>query len=445
MSDPEDSTFDEPEKTQRLDEDLVEAVNAGPGSRNQHVEMLARTIGPRKGGSQEEKDAADYLISALDDVGLPAARLRARAPRSGQLTDILPAGAALLATIVALLLPAAGLVLLIVVLAIMVAVHTGFLKLSAYLPDTETVNVLAIVPPAEADVRRLIVTSTLDSGAAGILARRHRSDLYGWLHAGVIAATVLALLITLLRVVDSGDALRLVLVIPLLGIAGILALLFEREEARTISPGAITNASGVAAMIEIARSTVVAPPRWLEVWFLGVGGSASHGGGMNDFLARNTFDPDTTYFVHLQSPGGGPVVVPKTTGAGLRTAPATPLLTWIFDSVKQRPDGATGDERQRLAIPSLATNTHSAGYQSVVVAGVDESGRVPYLHNEEDQTYNVQDECIDDAARLVALAIDALDREVAARAMLARSTASIQPGPPEPGSAETEGLPTPAE
>ena len=164
---------------------------------------------------------------------------------------------------------------------------------------------------------------------------------------------------------------------------------------------------------------------------------------MADFLSRNTFDPDTTYFVHLQSPGTGRLAVPRSVGAGLRTAPATPLLTWIFDSVRQentRPE----DNLQRLSVDSLAQVTHRAGYQSVVLAGVDEQGRVPFLDNEEDLPYQVDDERITEASRLVSLAIDALDREVAARAMLARSKASIQDTVERPATPPQD-LPTKAE
>ena len=197
-------------------------------------------------------------------------------------------------------------------------------------------------------------------------------------------------------------------------------------------------------MVEIARATVTAQPLWLHVWFLGVGAASSRGGGMIDFLSKNTFDPDTTYFVHLHSPGGGGTVVPKSTGVGMRTAPATPLLTWIFDSVMSSNDNPANSGPQRLSATTLALQTHRAGYQSIVIAGTDERGLIPYLDHEEDRSYQVQDGCIDEAARVVSLAIDALDREVAARAMLARSTAPVQEASPVASNVQDEGLPSPA-
>lgn len=426
MTDQQDTLTDDSDDTARIDEQVIQSANAGATSSNPHVEELARAIGSRPPGSEQEGLAADYLIHALRDIGLPAARLQSNAPRNGSLTEQVLTVAALVAILVAVLLPALGLILLVGVLALTVAEIYGYVKIARFIPLLQSVNVLSIVPPADTEVRRLIVTSTLDTGKAGILSRRHMTHYYSLLHVVVVGALVVAALATVIVLVDSGNNLRPLLVVPALAVVAVLALIVERERSSITSPGAISNASGVASMIDIARTTVASPPRWLEVWFLGVGASTLRGGGMRDFLMKNSFDPDTTYFVHLQGTGGGTPTVPKSVGAGLRTAPATPLLTWIFDSVRGEPAGPNDTEVQRLQIESLAHVTHRAGYQSVVLAGVDKDGRIPYLDNGEDLPYQVQEECIDDAARLVALAIDALDREVAARAMLARSTASVQ-------------------
>ena len=443
MSESLDTQAEDAERTERIDEEVVEAANSASLSSNPHVEALARAIGPRPPASEQEQEAADYLATALDQAGLPAAKLSTQVPRSGYLPELILTAAALVAIIVALLVPALGLLLLLGVLGAMMAEIYGYISIAEYLPAQSSVNVLSIVPPAETEVRRLIVTSTLDTGKVSLLSRRHLAHVCGWLHAVSIGAVALALLMTVVLLVDAGSSLRPVLVLPALVVLAVLALLAEHELAATASPGAISNASGVAAMIEIAGATLQAPPRWLEVWFLGAGASTARGGGMTAFLSRNTFDPDTTYFVHLQSTGAGKLSVPKSVGAGLRSAPATPLLTWIFDSVRQ--DSNKPDDRlQRLAVDSLAQVTHRAGYQSVVLAGVDESGRVPYLDNDEDLPYQVEEDRIDEAARLVRLAIDALDREVAARAMLARSKASIQ-NPAERPASSQEDLPTTAE
>lgn len=443
MSDSVDAPAEDAGQTGPIGEEVVQAANAAGSSSNPHVEALSRDIGPRPPASDNEDQAADYLTAALGRAGLPAAKLTTSVPRSGNLPEIILTSGALLAIVVALLLPALGLILLLVVLGLMIAEIYGSFSIATYLPTQSSVNVLAIVPPAETEVRRLIVTSRLDSGTVSLLSRRHLTHLYGWLHAVGAGAVALALLMTVVLLVDSDTSLRPVLIVPALAILVVLALLVEREISSAASPGAISNASGVAAMVEIAATTEQTPPRWLEVWFLGAGASTVRGGGMADFLSRNTFDPDTTYFVHLQSPGCGDLAVPKSVGAGLRTAPATPLLTWIFDSVNQ--DNTSTDERvQRLAVDSLAQITHRAGYQSVVLAGVDESDKIPYLNNEEDLPYQVADQRITEAARLVSLAIDALDREVAARAMLARSTASIQETAERPAVSQQD-LPTNAE
>jgi hypothetical protein len=425
MTELQDTPAQDSGDTARFDEDMIRAANANMQSDNVHVDQLARAIGPRPPGSEHEADAANYLASKLREIGLPAARLQSQVPRYRAVPEIVLAAAAIVAIVAAFLLPALGIVLLVAALTATLANILGYLNLGSLSPEIKSVNVLSIVPPADTEVRRLIVTAPLDSGNVGILSARHVTHVYSWLHMVTPASLTAALLITIVMLVDAGVSIRLLLVIPVLAMLATLALLLERDLSATSSPGAISNASSVAALIAIATSTFVTPARWLEVWFLGVGGSSLRGGGMNDFLTKNSFDPDTTYFVHLQSTGGGRPTVPRSAGAGFRVAPATPLLTWVFDSIKPEPVDATGQSLQRLQIESLAQITYRAGYQSVVVAGIDEHGRVPFLDHAEDLPYQVNDESIDKTARMVALAIDALDREVASRAMLARSTASV--------------------
>jgi len=426
--------------TAPFEEVLVQPSNADVPSDNIHIDVLVRALGPRRPGSEQEARAAEYLASKLREVGLPAARLQASVSRIKAMPEIVLTAAAIVAIIATIALPALGIVLLFIALAATVANVMGYLNIGSLSPQINSVNVLSIVPPADTEVRRLIVTAPLDSGPVGLLSARHLTHLYAWLHVVTPAALTTALLLTILTLVDAGAAIRLMLAIPLLVLIVSLALLLERERAISFSPGAISNASSVAAMIDIAASTFANPARWLEVWFLGVGGSTLRGGGMNDFLTKNSFDPDTTYFVHLQSIGGGRVIVPRSAGAGFRVSPATPLLTWVFDSIRPEPVDATSQSPQRLQVESLAQVTYRAGYQSVVVAGIDEQGRIPFLEHSEDLPYQVNDASITEVANMVAMAIDALDREVASRAMLARSTASVQ-SQTRDGS-DDEGLPS---
>jgi hypothetical protein len=81
---------------------------------------------------------------------------------------------------------------------------------------------------------------------------------------------------------------------------------------------------------------------------------------------------------------------------------------------------------KRLPYATQAHATHRAGYQSIVVAGADAQDRIPLLDDAEDLPYQVHETSIDDTVRFLGAAIEALDREVAARAMLARTAASIQ-------------------
>ncbi len=426
MSNHQDTPSEQPEDTVRAEDAETVPVAVSTTHGNRHVEMLAREIGPRPPGSDAENEAASYLVDALREIGLPAARLRAHAPRRTGLLEIACALGSLVAILIAVLLPPLGLVLLLGLMALYLADMLGYIRIADWLPAGQSVNVLSIVPPSESEVRRVIVTARLDSGPVGLLSRKHWGFLYGWMHVLILAAQAIAVIITVAILVSGNDSLAPLFAIPGLMLVLALALLGEREQRNTHSPGAISNASGIAALLGLAERTAQQSPRWLEVWFLGVGSSTVEGSGISEFLRRNTFDPDITYFVHLESPGGGPPVIPKRAGAGLRTAQATPLLTWIFDTVRGDQIATETRTINRLPFSTQAYATQRAGYQSIVVAGVDGLNRIPMFDDAEDLPHQVHETSIEDTVVFLSNAIGALDREVAARAMLARTAASIQ-------------------
>lgn len=409
------------------DEAVIRNDEPAGGTTNPHVLALSDSIGPRPAGSSAEAEAASYLVDAFAAEGLPAARLKTRVHAIGYRLDLILAAVTLIAIAIALLVPIVGLLAISVVLVLLVSDAQGIIRLDRYMPATDSLNVLGIIPPADEEVRRVVVTATLDTGKVGMLASRHLGHLYSWLQMTVILSALVAGLVAIVAVVDGGTTVRWFLLLPLLVTLIAVGLLADREFRNVHSPGAISNASGVAALIETARIISAEAPRWLEVWLLGVGASAGRGGGMVDFLARNTFDPDTTYFVHLVSPGGGKVAIPRSVGAGFRSAPAAPLLAWIFDSIETESDNPPAEKRSALVVDSIAPVTHRAGYQTIAIAGVEEQLRIPWLSGDQDLPYHVVDTGIDDAARLVHLAITAMDREVAARAMLARATPAAEP------------------
>lgn len=432
MSDHQDAPSGQFEDTAQIAADAAERGASTRHAGNPHVRALAEGIGPRPPGSPAEAEAATYLSSALGAYGLPAVRLPVPAPRMGGLQEIAFAFASLLALLVAVLVPPLGLILFVGLIGLMIADLYGHIRIGNWLPSSQSVNVLSIVPPAESEVRRLIVTATLDTGAVGYLSRRHWGFAYAWMHIVILVSQILAVLLCVADLVRGDNSLAPLYALPGVVLVVTLALLGEREQSGKRSPGAITNASGIAAMIELAGKTIQRPPRWIEVWFLGVGASTTNNAGLSEFLRKNTFDPDITYFVHLQSPGGGTPVIPKMSGAGLRSATAAPLLTWVFESV--RGDLVDTEIRtvDRLPVTTQSYTTQLAGYQSVVIAGLDSNNRIPLLDDAEDLPYQLHETSVDDTVRFLTAAIEALDREVAARAMLARTAASIEDTAPSP-------------
>ena len=81
MNEQQESPIENELDTSRIDTATV-SNDAAASPSNPHVDALAYDIGPRPPGSINEGRAADYLISALKQVGLPAARMAAQIGRA---------------------------------------------------------------------------------------------------------------------------------------------------------------------------------------------------------------------------------------------------------------------------------------------------------------------------------------------------------------------------
>jgi hypothetical protein len=121
----------------------------------------------------------------------------------------------------------------------------------------------------------------------------------------------LALLLPLLGARMAGldsSALSVIQLIPTLVLLIAVFALVEIELSEIV-PGANDNASGVAAAISLAAALDADPPANLDVWVVLDGGEECQQEGMRRFVRahRKELDPATTFFLAIDSVGGGDV------------------------------------------------------------------------------------------------------------------------------------------
>ncbi len=179
-------------------------------------------------------------------------------------------------------------------------------------------NVVAPGPRPEAPAR-LILTAHLDAArtSASLRPRRLRlakrlDDLlpfpFGpFRYLFWSAALLVPILGFRLAGADATGVSVLQLPFTLVLLAGIFALV--EMQVSNVVPAANDNASGVAAALALAAALDADPPERLDVWVLLTGGEESLMEGMHGFLRRHrkTLEKDSTYFLNLDSVGGGDV------------------------------------------------------------------------------------------------------------------------------------------
>lgn len=232
-----------------------------------NVEYLAKTIGPRPAGTEEEQQAALYIADQLKkDAGLPTQIEDFGGVYDTELTGIICGAAAVLAALLGLAVPALGvLAVILALLAVICYAAENFGKplLSRILGRGVSQNVVAKYETANADTarrrRKIILVAHYDSGKVrgeltnpviSFLRQLHWAGLIGMglVALGLIFCDIFLLnstgffhgFFTLLAIVGA-----ILSLIPL----GISVL----HKTAPYNEGANCNASGVAVLLEVAR------------------------------------------------------------------------------------------------------------------------------------------------------------------------------------------------
>jgi hypothetical protein len=168
-----------------------------------------------------------------------------------------------------------------------------------------------------------------------------------------------------------------------------LALMWSTARTR-VSPGANDNATGVAALLALARRFSTDPPANLNVWFLSTGSEEGMLGGMHAFMKQHGHELEgrRVYVLNLEVLGSGrPVYLEGEGHLGWRSYEGE-LLT-LARELAQGPPFADVEPLKRPPFVTDAFITARRGIPSLTIASLDRDSRVAHYHWRTDLAENI--------------------------------------------------------
>jgi Peptidase family M28 len=379
------------------------------------IERLTSS-GPRWPGLDGDKPATDHISEQLRQMGREARVEEIRVRPAYHVTLALLAAIAIAGNVLSSTSsPPLGVALLLIASAAMYGDLTSrFSPFRLLTARRQTRNVTS--PGGKPDAKhRVIITAHHDAGYGGLLyarprrGRRRRPSFLARL-AGPLDilfwATIASLVAAVVRLVTDTDATALTIVQFALTVvlAAYVALLIDSALAGVV-PGASSNASGVAALLDVARRLEGMPPLHLDVWAVFPAAKEGFGLGMRRWMKEHAddIDPRYTYFINIDSVGNGDVHHVTGEGFGLMYRHDRRLVR-LCESIGSSPYvwrlGTDG------VIPLMR------GYPTITLCSL-ERGRIPHFHAKSDTPANVHPEAVDQAVDFVEKLVRRMDAALA--------------------------------
>jgi hypothetical protein len=374
----------------------------------------------RPSASSGERHAAEWIVEQLGESATPA-RIEAEAAHGTHLPFVLPSALALLAGFVRSRSVAA--VVAALATAAIVDELGGHRRLvRRMLARRETYNVVAEVGNPRGS-RTVVFVSHHDvarpwAAAFGAIVSAPPLRLLGGRPLPIAGTLAYAPLTVLLGVAGGVRALRRV------GIAlcAFIVVLFTDIARRAPVPGANDNASGVAALLGIARDLSGSRrPASLHVVLLSAGSEETMLEGMDAFLRRHRgeLDPARTIVVCLDQLGWHRLLLRDSEGVLRRYRTRPEDVDLVLHAARFA--AVRVEVAPPFGSPSDGLAARWAGLPTIFLSSAAANGGYPHYHRPSDVPENVDIETVVAARRLCTQLVAELDNRDAGQRLAARA------------------------
>jgi hypothetical protein len=361
------------------------------------------------------------------------------------LTHALHAALAVTGNVVSVYVPPLGVaILLLAAISMYGDLSARFHLVRRVFPRQESQNVMSRGAKPEAPAR-VVLTAHCDSARSGILFNRLRRPAPRPLRALATLAgpidvvfwtIVIALALALVRLFAGYEAseARPLTVAQFVDTA-ILMIAFTLFVDVALSrpvPGANDNASGAAAVLELARRLDSSPPANLDIWVVFTGAKEGLMLGMREWMRahRDEIDPRRTFFVNVDNVGAGTVRAVSAEGF---------LIIYRHDQrlVELAIEGAATPLERSARIWRLGTDgtlPAMRGFPSITICATDAYGRIPNFHRQSDTLEHIEPGTVERAVEFTEALVRKIDGRLVPR--LFPSLAPAGANPHSPGSTE---------
>lgn len=272
----------------------------------EHIRYLSVTIGGRGSCTAAERQAAQYTVDQMDEMGVKNAHLEFyNGAASTYRPYALAFGAALLGTLLAWLgegrlwLALAALLNVLGVLGMLAETDFASNWTRWFSPRASSQNAVGVIPASIQPRRRAVLCAHVDSHRTPIF---YSSPTWRKLFQLLVSTAYLNMAVggaffALGALLGITWVRWFGLIIAVIQVSAILLCL--HADFTPFSPGANDNASGVGVILEIARRLVKQPLDFTEVWLAFTGCEETGASGMSAFLDSHAeaLGSDTVYII----------------------------------------------------------------------------------------------------------------------------------------------------
>lgn len=396
----------------------------------EHVRCLSETIGPRPSASPAELRAAEYVRDRLSGYGYEVSIEEFRALKTYSWLHFAHYAMFLAAWALYFRAPWAAAALSAFAFASYACETSGFGFLSLIFPKSPSRNAIGGRQPVKPARMKVIVSAHIDSSRSALFF--HPRLVKGFRKTYVL--TVVAMLATFAGAIIFAQGARPAWLWTAVGILdlnilGAALMLADRELRGRHTPGAVDNASGVAAMLGAAEQLAGERLRNVEVEFVGTGAEETGLFGMIHHLRkerdfhpqaslgvphneRNRHDRSNTFVINIDHVGIGKLAATSREGMLKRKNCDARLL----DIVKEFKLPSTGRHAPEHDFRTMLTDGYAAltrGFPAVSIMSFLEDGALANWHWRTDVAAPISEDNLQDAAALAVHIIRALDGSAA--------------------------------